>query len=515
MQIGSSSLFNLALGAGILLPGMLAPVWWAVLLEVGGPLGMNVGMAIPFLLVGLAIGALRRALRRRASDLVIDQTGVRIEGGRLHGLSFEVKELRAESWRVKPRGKLAVLEIDLPGASEMLLAETTDARERQAFEDVVATIRATFSSAEQGRTEAGSPHVIQCQSCGGEAVPDARPSVPCRYCQKPVTMPPEVRSKLEQAVQRKRELGRSRALLDQLLRQPAVTSTNRLLVWVGAIMLLVWPAVIAVSLARLHAGTLSEQRALVLFALPLPLILGLFLAAAWRLVDRQALQLVTLGMGAEPPRRDGEPHHCRACGGPLPADNEILVECLFCDAQNVLGFDLRHALGKARIQVASLEQALRARRSRRLAWAWPAAIGAVLTLAAGYALVSTARAGIEEVASSSEPERLNVCVRFGLDPSVVPSDPYYCGQSLDRSDRVLGSELDLLLSGPASQDSWRYMVRRVAPGENPKLATDGVPLAPGDDYADFVVRKDGGAYLYVDGFYARRSAAPSADGGPD
>jgi hypothetical protein len=28
LQIGSSSLFNLALGAGLLLPGLLAPVWW-------------------------------------------------------------------------------------------------------------------------------------------------------------------------------------------------------------------------------------------------------------------------------------------------------------------------------------------------------------------------------------------------------------------------------------------------------------------------------------------------------
>jgi hypothetical protein len=260
LQIGSSSLFNLALGAGLLLPGLLAPVWWVGLTAAAGFFGYLIGFFIPFVLVALAIGALRNARRRRASDLVIERGGVRLEGGSLHGLTFDTKELRAESWRVQSRGRVSLLEIDLPGAHEMVLAETTDAREKQAFDDVVETIRATFAPAPAPDAARASPHLMHCPNCGGEATPDVRESVPCRYCGKPVAMPTELRATLEQGDKRKRELLRSQSLLAQLLRQPPVASTNRLLSLVAVTMLLVWPASIAACVAWLHVGKLSQDR---------------------------------------------------------------------------------------------------------------------------------------------------------------------------------------------------------------------------------------------------------------
>jgi hypothetical protein len=244
----------------------------------------------------------------------------------------------------------------------------------------------------------------------------------------------------------------------------------------------------------------------VLLALPVPLILGLFLAASWRLVDRQALQLVTLGLGAEPPRREGEPHHCRSCGGPLPAPgNEVLVECPFCSVENVFGFDLRHALGKALHQVRSLEHALRERRARRLAWAGPAAIGMLLALGAGYALVQTARA---EFVSSS----LSVCFRI-IGPRDTSLDPYTCDRTLERNDPVSGREVKSAVLEGNDCPYCRLVVRKIAPGADPGAGIGGVDLVDDEDYAAFAVRRDGFAYLYVDSVFTLPASSGPTDAG--
>ena len=328
-------------------------------------------------------------------------------------------------------------------------------------------------------------------------------------------MPTDLRAKLERSATRKKEIARSDRLLRDLLRQPPAPSTNRLLSLVGTGMLLVWPASIATCIALLHVGTFNQSRAFQLLSPPLVLILGLFLVSSWKLVDRQTLQLVTLGMGAEPPRRDGEPHHCRSCGGPLPEPaGEVLVECQYCGVENVFGFDLRHALGRAVRQVKSLEQALRERRMRRLAWAGPAVLGALLALAAGRELVQSARnTGTPELDSKPGFERLWVCQRYrGVAPPwASPSLAYDCDNWLERSDRVLGRDLRLALRGAGDHHpNFRVIVRKIAPRANPEDGTDGAVLDDNDDYSSFVVLEDGVARTYIDISFTPSSPADRA-----
>jgi hypothetical protein len=66
----------------------------------------------------------------------------------------------------------------------------------------------------------------------------------------------------------------------------------------------------------------------------------------------------------------GEPESCRCCGGPLPAsqDGGIVVGCLYCAAENVLGLDMRSGEQRARATESSLAEALAQRsRARRVA----------------------------------------------------------------------------------------------------------------------------------------------------
>jgi hypothetical protein len=69
----------------------------------------------------------------------------------------------------------------------------------------------------------------------------------------------------------------------------------------------------------------------------------------------------------------GDGYACRSCGAPLATRSDrLVVPCVYCGSDNVLGIDLRRDVAPAARQVATLEDALRARsRERALAWvAW-------------------------------------------------------------------------------------------------------------------------------------------------
>ncbi len=111
---------------------------------------------------------------------------------------------------------------------------------------------------------------------------------------------------------------------------------------------------------------------------------GLFALIRGRLVDRQALRMLTLGFRAHPGSR-GKQLVCRDCGAPLPqGDPQSLVACTYCRAANILSVDLSERASAVREENLSLEVALSRRtreRARYRGYAW---VGAVLIAASAW-----------------------------------------------------------------------------------------------------------------------------------
>jgi hypothetical protein len=130
--------------------------------------------------------------------------------------------------------------------------------------------------------------------------------------------------------------------------------------------------------------------------------------------------------------------------------------------------------------------------------------GTVLALGASYALVQTTRA---KLASNA----LSVCSRTASHSDLFPAEPYKCGHSLERNDRVSGRDLLAVLG---EQPGWRFVVRKVPPGADPEVGTEGADLVEHEDYGAFVVRTDGHAYLYVERDYAPMDVTLPANPAP-
>jgi hypothetical protein len=99
--------------------------------------------------------------------------------------------------------------------------------------------------------------------------------------------------------------------------------------------------------------------------------------AAWTfgrayVANRSALRLLVEGFGAVPPIAAGAPSTCRQCGAPLPATQKLLVHCVYCSAENVLGIDPRPAALRRNRAHDDLVRGLRHRRRARLGF-WIAA----------------------------------------------------------------------------------------------------------------------------------------------
>jgi hypothetical protein len=91
-----------------------------------------------------------------------------------------------------------------------------------------------------------------------------------------------------------------------------------------------------------------------------------------QIAARAAVRVVATRFAAIAPTEPGEPSSCRNCGGPLPLvpSEQLVVLCLYCQSENVLGTNLvvaaRHEEGQARDLAAELSARLAERRKYRL-----------------------------------------------------------------------------------------------------------------------------------------------------
>ena len=436
LQIGTSSLWSLARGAGTLLPGLALVIGAIPLLAVAGIHVAAVAAVVGTLLVYFAGMHLFIAARARPSDVILGGDGLHIEGGVHHGrtllwaqidpdrttLTVE-KERRYTLVRILGNGfavlmmllvrrrvfwieraqlDIARLRVGLRDGSTLLLAEAERPIEKESLEALHDAVRSSGWHAPPGAPRAKRPggrhtvmglSVLFCPRCGAVAIPDDREAVPCRYCNAAVPIPPATRERVG-AGQRVRA-GRSTSdrLVGKLLQQPGAGPTGNKLLAAAIVMMLAWPVSFVLGGLEIATDLHDTVSLLSLLVFPISMIVGLFFLLRASLADRFALRLLTLDFGAQHPQREGEPYTCRRCDAPLPDEpGSVVVGCRYCGAENILGLDLRRDAVKATREATSLEDALARRAQERRLWG-------ALTVAA-VALVGLGVAALAQGASA-------------------------------------------------------------------------------------------------------------------
>lgn len=395
LQIGTTSLWSLARAAGALVPSLI------VLAAGGLSLAGYGGGWVTYLLTGLVMLAYTsvhaiRAWRTRPSDAVLDQAGLRLEGGSQSGLQLAWTDIDPEQTRAETsreahwtaRGMLSLIfALWLLNKAEVHEADRVPVRRLQ----LVARDGRTWDLAEADRpAEAesvdallGSIHakllpsspraapthheVIECPRCGAPVPPADTEAVECRYCSSSTAMPAAVRERLSAHRAMATSRVRVTQLVDRLLRQPTARWTSAVL-WAAAVACLVsWAGVLVGLWIRgpTRVGIFEVSWAM---SAGLCATVAVFIVARAALANRRALHLLASGFGARPPRDPSEAYSCRRCAGPLPATESLVVQCVYCDADNLLGTDLRHEVEPTEAHQWNLEQVLRSRRKERLGW---------------------------------------------------------------------------------------------------------------------------------------------------
>ncbi len=143
-----------------------------------------------------------------------------------------------------------------------------------------------------------------------------------------------------------------------------------LFVIAALVMLVAWPLAIVLMVIEFNAASLTFGHALLLVAFVASCIVGFYALIRTRLVDRQALRLLAVEFAAVEPAKPGDPYRCQHCLAPLPAagDVRVLVRCVYCSTDNVLGLHLGREATVAREESRSLANAMDLRKREHRRW---------------------------------------------------------------------------------------------------------------------------------------------------
>ena len=466
LQIGTSSLWSLARGAGTLLPGLALVVGAIPLLGVAGVHVAAVAAVVGALLVYFAGMHLFIAARARPSDVILGGDGLHIEGGVHHGRALVWAQIDPERttltvekerrytlarilgnggavllmllvrrrvfWIERAQIDVARLRVGLRDGSTLLLAEAERPIEKESLEALHDAVRSSGwhpPAAGPRVKRPGGRHTVMglsvlfCPRCGAVAIPDDREAVPCRYCNAAVPIPPAMRERVG-AGQRVRA-GRSTSdrLVGKLLQQPGAGPTGTKLLVAAIVMMLAWPVSFALGGLEIAADLHDAVSLLSLLVFPLATIVGLFFLLRASLADRFALRLLTLDFGAQHPQKEGEPYTCRRCDAPLPDEpGSVVVGCRYCGAENILGLDLRRDAVKATREATSLEDALAKRAKERQLWG-ALTVAAVALVGLGVAALAQSASAMVDLGPEPVTRSTKAPPKAGSPPAPKPPAP--------------------------------------------------------------------------------------------
>jgi hypothetical protein len=409
-------------------------VWLGpALLLTSGVLAQGLGwiLAIPlalaaFVALAFALEARGLAKRDRPTDLLLSAEGFTIEGGPIDGTRCTWSEVEAArcaitsqsprlavrwlllSWltlrlsaSVNARVRVPVHQLALKRRrGEPLVLAQGEGEELESLEQLRDAIRGA-ATVDEGESPEAPPHILRCASCGAPQVPLDAATTTCAHCGVVVPVPVDLQERVRaSSVLEKTSVGRAE-LVKQLIDQPSARHAENVIGWCRRVMVWSQPAALALIIALLvhQAGRAAgipegvsvardapSDDVVALYDLVLvALVVGVTLTIAWGLghayvANRQALRLLADNFGAVPPVADGEPSTCRDCGAPLGASDRVLVRCVYCQAENVLGVDPRPAALRRKRERVDLARGLarRARARVTLAIAIPVSVAAAL-----------------------------------------------------------------------------------------------------------------------------------------
>ena len=325
-----------------LMPATLFLAWGLTLAIRGGQGTGMVIAALGVLLAGVAVFSAPAALRCRASDVLIDEKGLAVDGGSQHGLTLTWAELRQAKLYLEGTVASGSCELLLkrPEAPALSLAATSDQLEEQSLRNLV---DALTSQGKQGgdASPPKMPHdAPHCEHCGAPVSPSAEAETTCGYCGTTAATRAPVRERMQGHAAHAQAASANESLIGELLDQPSARVANLRLVLSLSVAGLALLSFVAAEVFLLLLGVAD------VFSLGASAVLSLSLAGVVtvmltrRLIDRYALQSLIAVFGARAPGRQGEPWACRVCGGPLPAGDEHILRCVFCDCENLVGSDL-------------------------------------------------------------------------------------------------------------------------------------------------------------------------------
>jgi hypothetical protein len=420
LQIGAGAAWNMARSSLAMLMLLAMSLGHGIaFLMFGGVLGITLG----FVLLFYAAMSAAAGLMAWPTDLVMDTKGFRVHGGIDEPVSLRWDELAAETCKLEekqehqrslaktvtrtigvvvfsfliiPVGMIVLLidkfrpvkNIPVPDLEEghttiwtlvvtpksgkpISLGEGERPIERASLGAVLETLRAAAgirSVASEGPVPSKGPSLLRCPSCGAAALLASADFVACRYCGTQVEVPEDLRARLEHADRVVEERHRSEALVQKLLEQPVAERASRYVNAGAWLMHLAWLGALGMTIHLWWRERLDWHNTLMFIGSAAALIATAFVVMRFALVDRHALRLLTVELGATPDEALGV-YDCRACGAPLAAKpNRLLARCAYCDTDNILGIDLYRRLVPSLGRVRTLEEALGERFRERLLW---------------------------------------------------------------------------------------------------------------------------------------------------
>ncbi len=338
-----------------------------------------------------AFGVVAMVSPFRATDLLLDSTHFRVVGGPYNDTRCAWSEVDTEGCALKREDNPAIasnvgnvycyrLTVAKRDGSSLVVARATEnaADEIQSLSEVLSVILSLASPPSPDDTVAPAPDVLACPSCGALASPVGTLTTHCAFCSAEIVVSETLRKRVADALELSDEQATTRKLAARVINQPKAHGVNLELALLSAIY---FGAMVVANLAAFH----WKRADLALIAIAV--FVGSFASVRTRIADRVALHTLASSCGARPPTRAGAPNLCRCCCAPLPdaKDDEVVVRCVYCSAENVLGIDLRSGLTTARSIELELDWVLSARtvvHSRRAV----ALVFALALIAAGVGL---------------------------------------------------------------------------------------------------------------------------------
>ncbi|MBX3207230.1 MAG: sel1 repeat family protein [Labilithrix sp.] len=438
LQVGTSALLSLARASAFFVPGViLTGIAIAALVVVGdvfNELGQVGGFLVAVLvapglgLLGFAWKHARRAHAGRPSDLLLDGEGFVVVGGphdRRRTKWADIVRVRRET-PPKPNADAKddtddsdLLELCLylkpagvTAEERLVLAFADRAGEQRSLEELAKTLRAgrgkkhtdekrdtdgkkatdeknvtdEEKAADEKRQSDAKVDValVCCPSCGAAVAPSVKETVTCAYCSADVPIAADIRARIRDA---DTLLARPDAAVAKLLEQPGAERVGVMFVGAAAFMLAAWPIALVLLARNYRERALTVPTALFVVLFLVACIVGFAALIRGRLVDRQALRLVTLDFAADAPAAPGDPFTCRSCFAPLPEHGDhVLVACVYCRAANILALELRREASAVRRQQSSLDEALAHRDRERRRWRGVTGGALLLIALAGFSL---------------------------------------------------------------------------------------------------------------------------------